>query len=222
VTALRGAAPLLPAALAPDADEAREWAERELADPAYRSAEPTAFDRFARAVGDFFVSLFSGEVPAAFGPWFAVVVLVVIAALIGVAFAVWGRPRSAARSRAVADLFGAAEARPAADLRRAAETAARRAMWEEAIVLRVRALARGLSERTIIETGPGATVHRFAARAARVFPDEAPALGAAADAFDDVRYLRRPGTEESYRAVAALDDRLAAAVPRFDAERVPV
>ena len=35
----------------PDADEAREWAERELADPVYRAAEPTAFDRAALRPG---------------------------------------------------------------------------------------------------------------------------------------------------------------------------
>jgi len=221
VTALIDARRLLPAALAPEADEAREWAERELADPVYRVAEPTAFDRFARGVGEFFASLLSGEVPAAFGPWFAVVVLVILLALVGVAFAVWGRPRSAARSRVAIDLFGADEARPASELRRAAEAAAHRAAWEEAIVLRVRALARGLAERTIVETGPGATVHRFAARAARAFPLEGPALDAAADAFDDVRYLRRPGTAQAYRDIAALEERIAAAVPRLDADRVP-
>ena len=35
----------------------------------------------------------------------------------------------------------------------------------------------------------------------------------AAAAFDDVRYLRRPGTEELYRRIAAVDDRVSAARP---------
>lgn len=202
----------MPAApLIPDGDEAREWAERELADPVYRLAEPTPFDRAARAVGDFFLSLFSGDLPAGFGPWLAVIVLVVVLAAVGIAVAIWGRPRGAARARTVDALFGEPEHRSADHLRRAARAAADAARWEEAIVLHFRALARALADRTIVETPPGATVHRFARSAAAVFPAEAAALEAAADVFDDVRYLRRPGTADAYALVASLDERLAAA-----------
>ena len=45
----------------PDGDEARRWAEQELADPVYAEAEPTMFDRIARAIGDFIGGLFSAE-----------------------------------------------------------------------------------------------------------------------------------------------------------------
>ncbi len=207
------------APLIPDGDEAREWAERELADPVYRVAEPTPFDRAARAVGDFFLSLFSGDLPPAFGPWLAVAVLVVVVAAIAVAVVIWGRPRGAARTRAAAVLFGDAERRSADDLRRAARTAAAAARWEDAIVLRFRAIARSLADRTIVETPPGATVHGFARSATGAFPAEAETLARAADAFDDVRYLRRPGTADAYELVASLDERLLAA-PR--PERTPV
>lgn len=214
-----GNAVRLPAApLIPDGDEAREWAERELADTVYRVAEPTPFDRAARAVGDFFLSLFSGDVPAAFGPWLAVAVLVIVLAAIGVAVAIWGRPRRAARAQAAAALFGDAERRSAADLRRAAEGEAAGGRWEAAIVLRFRALARSLSDRTIVPATPGTTVHGFARSAARAFPGETEALTRAADVFDDVRYLRRPGTPDAYALVASLDERLAAA-PR--PQRIP-
>lgn len=210
---------VLAAPLIPDGDEAREWAERELADDAYRVAEPTPFDRAARAVGDFFLSLFSGDLPAEFGPWLAVAVLAVVLAAIGVAVAIWGKPRRAARARASVALFGDDERRSADDLRRAARAAADAARWEEAIVLRFRALARSLADRTIVETPPGATVHAFARSATDAFPAEAETLERAADAFDDVRYLRRPGTADAYSLIASLDERLAVTPRR---ERVPV
>ena len=56
-------------------------------------------------------------------------------------------------------------------------------------------------------------MHAFARAAARAFPSYAAALESAAAAFDDVRYLRRPGTEELYRRIAAVDDSVTAARP---------
>lgn len=200
--------------LTPDGDEAREWAERELAEPVYAEAEPTLFDRIARAIGEFFERLFSTQLEGPWGSTLAVVAAVVAIVLIVAAFLVWGVPRATRRSRvAVAELFGEAEARSAAELRAAAESHAARRDWDAAIVLRFRALARGLAERGVLETPPGATVHGFARQAARVFPGSGVALEDAATAFDDVRYLRRPGTAELYRRVASVDDAVRAARP---------
>jgi hypothetical protein len=61
-----------------------------------------------------------------------------------------------------------------------------------------------------VTTTPGTTARDFAARAGVAFPDSAPALASAAVAFDDVRYLGRPGTAEQYAEVAALESRLRA------------
>lgn len=214
--ALTAAAPLIP-----DGDEAREWAERELADPAYEIAQPTPLDRFAHAVAQFFEDLFTTALPDAWGPWAAVVATVVIVAVIAVAFVVWGVPRSAARSRAATDLFGESEQRSAAQLRSAAEQYAAGGEWDAAIAERFRALARGLGERSIVDAAPGATVHAFARDAAAAFPAWEEQLEQAAAAFDDVRYLRRPGTAQLYRAVAAVDDAVATASPhRPDAAAV--
>ncbi|MCT9818731.1 DUF4129 domain-containing protein [Microbacterium sp. W1N] len=200
--------------LIPDADEARSLAEQELADPVYRAAEPTWFDRAAQAVLDFVVSLFSGDITAGAGAALAVGAIVLVGALLVVALVIWGRPRRAVRSRASADLFGEPEGRSAGELRRAAASAASARQWEEAMVLRLRAIARALAERVVVEPAPGATVHAFAREAGAVFPAEATALAEAADLFDDVRYLRRPGTPAGYASLTALDERLAAARPR--------
>lgn len=212
----------LPAALAraagavtPDGDEAREWAERELSDPVYAAAEPTPFDRIARAVGDFFASLLDPELAGGWGPAFALVAAIVVAVVIVAAFLVWGMPRATRRAaRSAPTLFGEAEHRSAAELRTAASTHARAGEWDAAVVLRFRALARGCLERGVVDPPPGATVHAFARATARMFPELGDRVEAAASAFDDVRYLRRPGTADLYALVAGADDALVAARPK--------
>lgn len=200
--------------LVPDGDEAREWAERELSDPVYRLAEPTLFDRAARAVGDFIERLLTTQAPAEWGGVLAVVAIVLVLGVVIAAFLVWGTPRSTRRGAAPARLlFGEDEGRSADELRREAASHAAREEWDAAIVLRFRALARGTAERGVTDTPPGATVHAFAREAARAFPAQDAALESSAAAFDDVRYLRRPGTREVYDVVARADDAVAAARP---------
>ncbi|WP_307785399.1 DUF4129 domain-containing protein [Microbacterium hibisci] len=207
--------------LTPDADEARRWAEDELSDPAYDIAEPTPFDRIARAVGDFIASLFNPDLSGGWGSAFALVAAIVVAVVIVAAFLVWGVPRVTRRAAARTPLlFGEAEGRSAAELRAAAEERAGAADWDAAVVLRFRALARGCLERGVVDPPPGATVHAFARAAARAFPSLAARLEDAATAFDDVRYLRRPGTGELYRLIVSVDDAVAAARPAVR-EEVP-
>ncbi len=203
--------------LIPDGDQAREWAQDELADPVYRAAEPTPFDRFAQAVGDFFANLFSGRLPEAFAPWLAVVVVAVIVAIAVAAILIWGRPRSPARSRRTSAELGQDDTVAAAELRRRAAAAADAGHWDDAIVLRFRAIARDLAERTLLDPVPGTTVHGFSRAATVLFPAERAALDRAATAFDDVRYLRRPGTADAYRDLVQLEERLR----RTAAEAVP-
>jgi len=207
--------------LTPDGDEAREWAERELADPVYAAAQPTPLDRIARAIGEFFQRLFDIELQDGWGSAFALIAGIVVVVVIVAAFLVWGAPRATRRApAAVTVLFGENDERSAAELRRAAASHARSGEWDAAIVLRFRALARGCLERGMVETPPGATVHAFARAAGRAFPGEAVALEEAAVAFDDVRYLRRPGTAALYERVAAVDDRVATTRPA-SSEAVP-
>jgi len=208
--------------LTPDGDEARRWAEEELSDPAYDIAEPTPFDRIARAIGDFIASLFNPELSGGWGSAFALVAAIVVVLVIVAAFLLWGVPRVTRRAAPRTPLlFGEAEHRSAAALRTAASDRARASDWDAAIVLRFRALARGCSERGVVDPPPGATVHAFARAAGTPFPALASRLEEAAAAFDDVRYLRRPGTPELYRLVSSVDDAVAAARPVVR-EEVPV
>ncbi|WP_150952244.1 DUF4129 domain-containing protein [Microbacterium testaceum] len=204
---------MIPSALAavfpllPDPDEAREWAERELSDPTYQSAEPTLLDRISQAVGRFLEDLLRIPDTSGWGPSALVVLGIVVVAAIVVAVLIWGRPRLSTRATEPARaLFDDDDSRSADELRADAAAAAGRSDWDEAIVLRFRAVARGLTERGLVDPPPGATVRAFARETASALPTLVPLLDPAAATFDDVRYLRRPGSEERYRVVADLDD----------------
>ena len=95
-----------------------------------------------------------------------------------------------------------------------AAAAAARGEWDDAIVLRFRAFARGLTERGIVDPPPGATARAFARSAGDTLPVLGiPAIEGAA-VFDDVRYLGRAGTAEAYALVTRLDDTAVRTRPR--------
>ena len=196
----------------PDADEARRLLLDELSKAEYREAQPTWFDRLATAIGDWLQSLTVGSAGGPPGIGQLIVILVVVVALV-VAFLVFGLPRLATRSRVSGSLFGDDDARDAAAIRRAAESAAGRGDFALAITEMFRATARGLAERTVLSTTPGTTAHDFAQRAASAFPDFDDALRDAAVAFDEVRYLGRDGSGTQYEAIAALERGLREAKP---------
>lgn len=195
----------------PDGDDARRWAEEELSNPRYADATPTWFDLMARDVGRFLADLFSSQNGANVGPSALIIVTVIIAAALIAALIIWGRPRaSRAVRRAGGDLLGSADDRSAAQLRADAQRSARDGDWDTATVLRFRAIARSLLERDVIDPAPGATAQAIAREASTAFTEEAIAMSRAATAFDDVRYLRHPATEQSYLEIAATDERLQA------------
>lgn len=208
---------------APDGDEARRWAEQELSNQRYADAKPTWFDYLAEDVADFISSLFSPETGDRVGSTALIIVTIVIVAALITVLILWGKPRRSQRvKRHGTELLGTRDDRSAAQLRTDAERSAREKDWDTATVLRFRALARSLLERDIIGPAPGATAQAIAREAAAAFPTQNDELTAAAGAFDDVRYLRQPASEESYRRLAATDDRLVAMpVAVIHSEAVP-
>lgn len=188
----------------PDAGEARRWIIDELSKSEYRAAQPTWFDRASQSFWDWLQSLRIGDGPAAQGPILLVGAVVVLGALI-TAFFIFGAPRLNRRSSVGGALFGEDDERDAAAMRRSAEQAASRGDWVAAIEEIFRSIARGLAERTILSVTPGTTAHAFAERAGALLPVFSERLGAAASAFDDVRYLDRDGTEQAYRDLITLE-----------------
>lgn len=199
----------------PDADEAREWAEEELGKAVYQVTEPTLFDKVSRAIGEFIQNLLNPSLSGgAFSPIWAVIIVAIVLGGIVLAFVIWGRPRGDHRtgSGGSAAVFDD-DALSAAELRTAAAAASARGDWDEAIVMRTRALARGLDERGILHAPPGMTARALAGDAGVFFPDLAEELARSAALFDDVRYLRRHGSPESARGLDELEARVAAATP---------
>lgn len=194
----------------PDAPDARERLLDELSDPAYAESQPSWFDLLSQAVLDWLSSLRLAEGDGV--PALALLIGgLLLAAAIAAAILIYGVPRWRARSGVGVELLGDRDRRTARHLRRDAERWAAAGDWARAIADRYRAVARALDERTLVPALPGTTAHGFARAAGRVFPAETAALEAAADRFDGVRYLDRPGTADDYAHVRALDDRLEAA-----------
>lgn len=200
--------PLTGIPLEPEAPEARDWLLDELAKPEYARAQPTWFDLLSQAVVDWFANLrFDTGEGVPLGA--LVVGLVLIALAVLAAVLVYGLPHRRRRSRLTTGLFGESDARTARELRRDAAAAAAREDWSTAVAERYRAIARSLDERTLVAVLPGTTGHAVAEQGARVFPEAAAELRAAADLFDGVRYLDHPGDRAGYEHVRALDERLA-------------
>lgn len=209
MTVLPGAPPL-----DPDRDEARRLLEEELGSGGYQVQE-SFVARAWRWLTDLIPDLsLAGQLP----PWATWVVLgvVLLAVLAVLAFAGrdrWRTVRRAEHHPAGAVLEGAR--RTAAEHRSRAREALARGDESAALLEAYRSITMSAIERTLLDDRPGSTAHEVALHLAPVFPDEAPALGRAADDFDAVRYGERPAPPGRAQDVLDLDDRLAGARPEL-------
>ncbi|ACZ84404.1 DUF4129 domain-containing protein [Streptosporangium roseum] len=203
-----------------DRDQARREALQELLKPEY--AKESLIDRAMRAVSQFLGDLLDQESVGVVGSVAARVVLAVI--VIAAITAVVTIARRATRGGAVRQdgIFGDRR-RTAAEHRDAAERLAAESRWAEAVRERLRAVARDLEDRAIVDSTPGRTAGELAAEAGRVLPAFAGELTTAARVFDDVTYGEVPGTAEAYEVLRDLDERLRTArpVPAAPAKAVP-
>ncbi|MEO3790490.1 DUF4129 domain-containing protein [Nonomuraea sp. B10E15] len=194
-----------------DREEAARQAARELLDPAYETESLP--DRIYRWVMQFLGDLIDAATGG--GPAGGVIASVVIVLIIlGVIVLISWQLRRSARKNATATgaLFGE-RAMSAAEHRQAAEGLAGEGQWTPAVQERLRAIARDLEERALVDGMPGRTADELAAEAAVSLPGFADELAAAARSFDDVTYGGVPGTRDAYTRMAGLDDRLGQARP---------
>ncbi|TYB58325.1 DUF4129 domain-containing protein [Nonomuraea sp. PA05] len=194
-----------------DREEAARRAAAELLKPEYQ--DEALFDRIYRYVMQFLGDLVdtAGGGGSAGGIIAAILITLILLGLI--ALIAW-RLRKTARRNALAPgaLFGA-RALSAAEHRQAAERLATEGRWTQAIQERLRAIARDLEERALVDGMPGRTADELAAEAAVSLPAFAQELAAAARSFDDVTYGGVPGTREAYETMTGLDERLRLARP---------
>jgi hypothetical protein len=184
-------------------DAAHQAAQHELAKPIYPKASLT--ERLIDWIDELVYKLMaaSSSVP---GGWFTLGVLVILLA-IAIVVAIRIARRTMRTNRGGYALFGEHEL-SAAEHRATAEQYAAAGNWSAAIRHRLRAVARQLEESAVLDPIPGRTANELARDAGRTIPNLAAELTRAADAFNDVTYGERPGTESAYRMIADLDDHL--------------
>jgi hypothetical protein len=195
-------------------DQARELARHELRKSPYHRDEPSFLDRMLRKIDDWLNHLFGhtpGQHTGGGWSWTALVVLVVL--LVLVAAAVWWRLGNVRRNAAGRTGLLEDAATTAADHRTTAERHAAAGEWPEAIRERLRAIARDLEERVIVQPRAGRTADELASEAGAALPDHAEELAAGVRIFDDVWYGGRRGDADGYRRLTELDERLRAARP---------
>jgi hypothetical protein len=187
-----------------DRDAAHEVAQHELAKPIYPKA--SLIERLTDWIDELLTKLIvqGSSVP---GGWFTISVLLILLAIaVVVAVRIARRTMRTNRGGEYA-LFGEHEL-SAAEHRATAEQHAAAGNWSAAIRHRLRAVARQLEESTVLDPVPGRTATELARDAGRAIPHLAGELARAAEAFNDVTYGERPGTESAYRMIADLDDHL--------------
>lgn len=194
----------------PDADQARRWAEEELARGIY-SRRPGVLERVLDWVVEQLTALNGLSVD---GGWLVPLLLVLVtAALVTIAIVVGvpTRRRRARESAAVLD----GDRRSADALRAAADAARARGDHATAVLERFRAMVRDLAERGVLDEVPGLTAHEAAGAAGRRLPPLADDLAAAGALFDGARYGHRAVTARDDSWLADLDRRVAAERPAY-------
>lgn len=200
----------------PDPETARAAARKELSDPAYRSQEPTLFERISDAVTDWVKDLFGRTSDAAPGGRWSLVLLTLVVLL-----ALWALRARLGKltpgGRRTAEVFGATE-RTAAEHHADADAALAAGDLDTAVTERFRALVRGLEERGLLDPRPGRTAHEAGEEGGRLLPACALPLRAAARVFDEVRYGGRVATRAGHDTVAEADRAARAARPEAGAD----
>jgi hypothetical protein len=188
--------------------DARELAQRELAQRVYVEAEPSWWERVSTWVWDHFNELLHKASGALGGAgWLLVLALVVVAIAVVIAWRAGSLERRHRRTSTA--IFGDIEM-SASEHRRLAELAAQQVDWNQAVVESFRAMVRDLEERGWLDPRPGRTADEAVREAGQLFPEHAGELADAARTFDEVVYGDREGTPDGYRLIHTVDDRLRA------------
>jgi len=193
-------------------DEARRRAREELSHAAYHRYDDSWPVRVMKALGRAVDHAFNTAATHSPGGGAGAIGLLILLVAI-IALARWRIGPMARRAHVSSDVL-ADTTLTAAEHRRRADRAAAAGDWKTAVIERMRALARSLEERAILDPRPGRTADELAAEAGRMLPAARDLLAAAATTFDAVAYGDRTASEGDDDAVRRADDAAAAARPR--------
>ncbi|HEY8295719.1 MAG TPA: DUF4129 domain-containing protein [Micrococcaceae bacterium] len=206
--------PVLAVPVVPGADQARQWAEQELSQQAYRDARPG----LSALIGKWIIGLFTDFLNGLTGlnPNLGLVLLLVLlAALVGVA--VWlARPRLNRRMSAGPAVFDEVAVLTSAEHRSLAAAAADHGDFSAAVTEQFRAMVRAAEERAVIDPRPGRTADEVTAVLGLAFPALQEPLAAAAQTFNGVRYGDAVPAAGEYRELVLLDRALLDQRPSHD------
>lgn len=197
--------------LDPSAEEARRWAQEELAKAIYNQG-PSLLERFLAWLGRIWDQLMGID---GAGAVLLPVVVLGVAALIIAAVLILGGPvrrRRVGRASASMQVLDDDD-RGAQALRSAADAAADAGDYARAVLDRFRALVRGLDERGILADRRGRTAREAAASAGAAFPEYAGELAPAGELFDAVCYGDVVPDAAAHQWLRDLEQRVSTARP---------
>lgn len=192
-------------------EEARERARRELEEHIYRRDDPSLVERVLTWLAEQLGEVSERGADLAPGGWAGLVAILALLVLVVVAIRLRVGPLR--RSHHLPGGAFAGPALTAGQHRAAAERAAAAGQWADAVRERLRAVARDLEQRVIIDPNPGRTADELAAEAGAALPAFVDDLAAAARTFDDIWYGTRAATPAAYDHLRRLDEALRAAKP---------
>jgi hypothetical protein len=186
-----------------DRHAAQQAAREELSKRPYQDAKPPwtyralnwVFEQIDKAL-----SKATAVVPG--GALGLVIAVLLMAGLI--ALIVW-RTRPSGLRLGEQALFTGGAATTAADHRVRAEKAAAEGRWADAVRERLRAVARELENRGVLDPRPGRTADELAREAGEVVPAVAAPLTRGVRLFDDIWYGGRPADAASYAVLVEVD-----------------
>jgi hypothetical protein len=137
-------------------------------------------------------------------------VITVLVALVAIALVVWVLPK--VRREPILDHPGGPvlvdPTITASTYRNLASRAFEDGRYDDAVLEGFRAIAKDMSDRTLLDDAPGRTAHEVGLELAQPFPDHARRLAQSANMFDAVRYGHRRATADQAGQVLELDGEL--------------
>ena len=186
-----------------DREAAQRAARHELSKQGYQDAKPPWTYRLINWVFEQISKALSKATEVVPGGALGLVLIVLLVAGL-IALVVW-RSRPSGLGRGDQALFGVGTATTAEEHRARAEQAAAAGRWADAVRERLRAVARELETRGVLDPRPGRTADELAREAGRAVAAVAAPLERGVRVFDDVWYGGRTADAASYAVLVEVD-----------------